>query len=188
MKIYFSGAHACGKSTLGRYVSEAYKLPFISETARMVLSEKELQIDKLRYDLDLVDQYELDVFNRQLAEEAKYSNFVSDRSALDALAYSAQHARILPNLLNSSEWLPYLEKLKAPDSFIFFVRPSKATMKPDGVREHLSWDGVVAIDAQVKLLLEMFGIRYFQINMDNMQERVRFIDAVLGICKNNLQY
>lgn len=183
MKIYFSGAHACGKSTVAKYVSETYKLTFISEAARMILSEKELQIDKLRYDMDLVDQYEWDVFNRQIAEEAKYGEFVSDRSALDALAYAAQHARVLSNLINSPEWGPYLEKLKAPDSFIFFVRPSKATLKPDGVREHLSWDGVVAIDAQVKLLLEMFQIRYFQINMDNMQERVRFIDAVLSTQK-----
>lgn len=184
MRIYFSGAHACGKSTLGRYVSEEYKLPFISETARMILSEKELQIDKLRYDMSLADQYELEVFNRQLTEEAKHTDFVSDRSALDALAYAAQHTRVLTNLINCDEWAPYLEKLRAKDSFIFFVRPSKATLKPDGVREHLSWEGVVAIDAQVKLLLEMFNVRYFQINMDNMQERVRFIDAVLSTQKN----
>jgi nicotinamide riboside kinase len=180
MKIYFVGAHAVGKSTLGRYVSQNYSLPFISETARMVLSEKELQIDQLRYDMNLVDQYEEEVFSRQLAEENKCPDFVSDRSALDALAYTAQHTRVLTKLLNSSELPGYIERLKDPNSFIFFVRPSKATLKADGVREHLTWDGVIAIDAQVKFLLEMYGIRYFQINMDNMQERVRFIDAVLS--------
>lgn len=183
MKIYFSGAHSCGKSTLGRYVSQNYNLPFISETARMVLSEKELQIDQLRYDMDLVDQYEQEVFARQLLEETKYPEFVSDRSALDALAYTAQHTRVVTKLLNCPDLPNYIEKLKDPDSFLFFVRPSKATLKADGVREHLTWDGVVAIDAQVKFLLEMYGVRYFQINMDNMQERVRFIDAVLSTQK-----
>lgn len=183
MKIYFSGAHSCGKSTLGRYVSQNYNLPFISETARMVLSEQELQIDQLRYDINLVDQYEEDVFDRQLVEETKYPDFVSDRSALDALAYTAQHTRALTKLLNSPDLPAYVERLKEPTSFIFFVRPSKATLKADGVREHLTWDGVVSIDAQVKFLLEMYGIRYFQINMDNMQERVRFIDAVLSTTK-----
>lgn len=183
MKIYFVGSHSCGKTTLARYAAKSYNLPLITECARMILSEKELHIDTLRYDIDVVDEYQKEVFSRQIEEENKYNDFVSDRSSLDNVAYASTHSRILSNLLNSSELSPYLEKLRAPDSFIFFVRPSKATLKPDGVREHLSWDGVVAIDAQVKLLLEMFKIRYFQINMDNMQERVRFIDAVLSTQK-----
>lgn len=54
-------------------------------------------------------------------------------------------------------------------------------MRADGVRESLNWDGAVAIDAQIKFLYEMFGIRYFQINTDNMQERIRLIDSVISL-------
>ena len=72
MKVYFIGAHSTGKTTCARYVSQKYQLPMISETARMVLSEQELQIDSLRYDLDVVDKYQRQVFNRQLTEEQKY--------------------------------------------------------------------------------------------------------------------
>jgi len=43
MRVYFSGCHGSGKSTLARCVSEHYKLPMITEVARQVLSEKELQ-------------------------------------------------------------------------------------------------------------------------------------------------
>ena len=71
--------------------------------------------------------------------------------------------------------------MKSPDSYIFFVRPSKATLKEDGIRESLSWDGIIAIDAQVKFLCEMFELRYFQINTDSMQERVRLIDSILSL-------
>jgi len=181
MKIYFSGAHGIGKSTLTRYVSEKYNIPIITETARMVLSEKELNIDSLRYDMDLVDSYQEEVFNRQLIEENKYKGFVSDRCLLDTIAYSSQHARILAKLLNSSELQSYLNVLQAPDSFIFFVRPCKATLKQDGVRETLSWDGIISIDSKVHFLLEMFELRYFQINTDSMQERTRLIDAVLTL-------
>lgn len=178
MRVYFLGAHSTGKTTLCRYVSEKYNLPFINEMARTVLSEKELSLDILRTDLETVDTYQGEVITRQMTEETKYKSFVSDR-CFDGLAYAAQHARILNSVIHTDLIKNYVEKLRDPDVFLFFVRPSKATMKQDGVRETLVWDGVVAIDAMVKLLLEMWGLDYFQISMDNMQERVRFIDSIL---------
>ena len=181
MKVYFVGSHSTGKTTLARYVSQTYKIPMITEAARAVLSEKELQLDSLRTNLDAVDDYQRTVFYRQLEEEASQkASCVSDRS-FDCLAYAAQHSRILPELLASTQLKTYLDLLRAPDSFIFFVRPSKATLKADGVRESLTWDGVVAIDAQIKFMLEMWDLSHFQINVDNMQERVRLINSVLSI-------
>jgi dephospho-CoA kinase len=180
MRVYFIGSHATGKTTCARYVSEKYQIPMITEVARQILSEKELHLDSLRTDLDVVDNYQSQVFYRQVEKEAEHIKFVSDRS-FDCLAYAAQHSRILPELMHSQELKTYLEILKAPDSFIFFVRPSKATLKADGVRESLTWDGVVAIDAMVKMCLEMWELRYFQISMDNMQERVKFIDSILSL-------
>jgi hypothetical protein len=156
-------------------------MPMITEAARTILSEKELNIDSLRYNLDIVDDYQSSIFKRQLEEENKFSNFVSDRSLLDCLAYTAQHARCLSNLINSPELPAYIESLRDPNSVIFYVRPSKATLKADGVREAISWDGVVAIDAMIKVFLQMWNLKYFQINTDNMQERVNLIDSVLPI-------
>lgn len=180
MKVYFIGAHSTGKTTCARYVSETYKIPMITEVARMILSEKELHLDSLRTNLEVVDDYQTKIFYRQIEQESKHSDFVSDRS-FDCLAYAAQHSRILPELLNSEELKRYLSVLREPDSFIFFVRPSKATLKADGIRENLTWDGVVSIDAQVKFLCQMFQLRYFQINTDSMQERVNLIDSVLSL-------
>jgi len=152
----------------------------ITEMARAVLSEKELHLDSLRYNMDLVDDYQESIFFRQISEEQKYKDFVSDRS-FDCLAYAAQHSRILPSLLLSEQVGPYIAKLKAPDSFVFFVRPSTATLKADGVRESLTWDGVVAIDAMIKFMLVQWELPHFQINMDNMQERVQLINSVLAL-------
>lgn len=180
MRVYFVGSHSTGKTTCARYVSEKWHLPMITEVARAVLSEKELRLDSLRYDMNLVDDYQNAIFTRQLEEEKKQSIFVSDRS-FDCLAYAAQHTRILPKLINSTVLNDYIKTLRSSEAFIFFVRPSKATLKDDGVRETINWDGIVAIDAMVKFMLEMWNLRYFQINMDNMQERVHLIDAVLGL-------
>ncbi len=180
MKVYFVGAHSTGKTTCARYVSEKFNLPMITEVARAVLSEKELHLDSLRYNMELVDDYQKAIFFRQLSEEQKYTDFVSDRS-FDCLAYAAQHTRILPQLLLSDQMGPYIAKLKALDSFIFFVRPSRATLRADGVRESLTWDGVVAIDAMIKFMLVQWELPHFQINMDNMQERVQIINSVLSL-------
>ena len=178
MKVYIAGAHSVGKSTLSRYISEKYKLPMVTEVARQVLSERELAINSLRTNLEIVDSYQTEVFERQIEEEKKYNNFVSDRT-FDNLAYAAQHSRVFGKLIKSDKFIEYLQHLKSNDSFIFFVRPSKETMKEDGVRETLNWDGVVAIDAMIKLMIEMWEIPYFQINTANMQERVRLIDNIL---------
>lgn len=181
MKVYFTGCHGSGKTTLCHYVAKKYKLPMITEVARTILSEKELQIDSLRCDIDTVNDYQSSIFYRQLLEESKSESFVSDRSIIDNLAYAAQHSNVLPKLLSSVELQPNLASLKDPKSILFFVRPSQATLRADGVREVINWDGAVAIDAQVKLLYEMFGIRYFQIDTANMQERIRLIDSVISL-------
>jgi nicotinamide riboside kinase len=180
MKVYFIGAHSTGKTTLARYVAEKYDLPFLNEVARTVLAEKELQLDSLRTNLDIVDSYQTEVFYRQIEEEKKHGSFVSDRS-FDNLAYSAQHSRVSHQLVADPIFKTYVESLNKPDVLLFFVRASKATLKNDGVREHLSWDGVVAIDAMIKFLLEINGVRYFQISTDSMQERTRFIDNIIDL-------
>jgi|SRR5579859_399562 len=181
MKIYFSGAHSCGKSTLSRYVSSKYNLPIVTETARMILSEQELQIDQLRCDPEIANNYQRQVFKRQILEESKYTSFVADRSIIDILAYSAQHSKILPELMGRPELTAALESLKMLDVILFFIRPTKATLRSDGVREILNWDSVIAIDAMLKLLFEMFEIKYFQINADSIQERTKLIDNIINI-------
>jgi predicted ATPase len=182
-KVYLTGAHATGKSTLCRYISNKFDLPMITETARAILSETELQIDTLRSDIDIVNNYQGSVFKRQLEEEQRQESFVSDRSVIDILAYTAQHATLLPKLMQDESLKQCITSLRDKNSFVFFVRPSSATCKNDGVRESITgkWDGIVAIDAMIKLLLEIYEIRYFQISTDNMQERIRMVENILGM-------
>lgn len=183
MKVYFVGSHSCGKTTLARYTANKFGLPFLNEVARTILAEKELHLDSLRIDLDVVDEYQKSVFVRQISEEKRFDKFVSDRS-LDCLAYAAQHSRILSDLIHGEELKNYVEALRKDDVRIFFVRPSQATVRNDGVREQVNWEGIVAIDAMVKMLLEMFKLRYVQISTDSMQERVKIIESILSASKD----
>lgn len=178
MRIYFIGAHSTGKTTLARNVSRIYQIPLLNEVARTILAEQELSLDTLRADLDVVNNYQREVFVRQIIEEQKHKEFVSDRS-FDNLAYAAQHSGLLFELLHRPELRTYTDTLTDPDAILFFVRPSKATLRADGVREPLVWDQIIAIDASIKFMLEMWTLPYISINTDNMQDRMRTVQAVL---------
>jgi dephospho-CoA kinase len=180
MKIYFIGSQSVGKTTLARYVANKYKLTMLPEVARQILAEKELKLDLLRTNLDIVDDFQWEIFTRQIQQETKYSKFVSDRS-FDCIAYAAQHSTITSKIIKSDNFKKYINSLKESNVIIFFVRPCKETLCNDGVRENVTWDGVVAIDAMIKILCKMFDIKVFQINSANMQERTDYIDSVLSL-------
>lgn len=179
MKVYFIGAHSTGKTTLSRYVARKYGIPLLPEVARLVLAERELSMDSLRMDLDVVDSFQKEIFVRQMATEKEVRAFVSDR-CFDNLAYAAQHSTILKDILEMDSLSDYVERMRSPSVFIFFVRPSRATMREDGVREQVDWEEVLRIDAMIKFMLEMWGLRYFLVATPGMQERARLVDAVLS--------
>ncbi|MEM7311271.1 MAG: ATP-binding protein [Planctomycetota bacterium] len=179
LRIYLVGAHATGKTTLARWIRDRFGVPMISEVARGVLAEMEAQLDSLRSNLDLVDRYQTEVFERQIeAEERQVGSFVSDRAFCN-LAYAAHHSRILSQVASDPRLRRYMDSVR--DGVVFFLRPHPTLVVPDGVRAGLEWEEVVRIDGMVKILLEMFGIPYIPIESLAMQERVRLIDRVLSL-------
>ena len=179
LRIYLVGAHATGKTTLARWIRDRYQLPMIAEVARGVLAEMEAQLDALRSDVDLVDQYQAQVFERQLeAERAIPGSFVSDRAFCN-LAYAAHHSTIMSSIFRDPRLATYMDWVR--NGLVFFLRPHKELVREDGVRAGLEWEEVIRIDGMVKLLLEMFGIPYIPVESLAMQERVRLMQRVLDL-------
>ena len=178
-RIYLVGAHSTGKTTLARWIRDRYGLPMISEVARGVLAEMEQQLDSLRSNLDIVDRYQSEVFERQLiAEGEREGSFVSDRAFCN-LAYAAHHATVLSRLATDPRLAGYMESVRG--GLVFFVRPHRELVADDGVRESTGWDEVVRIDGMVKLMLEMFAVPYIPMGCLSMQERVRLVERVLSL-------
>ncbi|MCZ6597353.1 MAG: ATP-binding protein [Planctomycetota bacterium] len=178
-RIYLVGAHATGKTTLARWIRDRYGVPMISEVARGVLAEMEAQLDALRSDIDLIDRYQAEVFERQIeAEERQPGSFVSDRAFCN-LAYAAHHSTILARIAADPRLERYMASVR--EGLVFFIRPHASMVVPDGVRAGLEWEEVVRIDGMVKLLLEMFAIPYIPVESLSMQERVRLIQRVLSL-------
>ena len=177
MRIYFVGSHSTGKTTMARYVSRKYGLPMISEIARAVLAELETSLDALRTDPDLVAEYQMRVFGRQVEiEHGQPGGFVSDRS-FDNLAYAAEHTTIVADMLDSPKFREYMSWVN--EGVVFFVRPHPTLLREDGIRTGVTWDSVIRIDGMVKLLLEQYRVSYLPIDTPNMQERGRAIEFVL---------
>jgi nicotinamide riboside kinase len=180
MRIYFSGAESTGKTTLARYTANKYKLEFLPETARVILAENDFRIDALRADVDMTNRYQKLVFDRQIKEEKRASSsWVSDRSLIDVASYSLQYSTIAYSLLTSQEWMDYVSEMQKVKPIVFFIRPNKSMLSNDGIRETVSYEKVIAIDATIKTLLQLCNIQYHQIHTDSAQERTQIIDQIL---------
>jgi nicotinamide riboside kinase len=179
VRVYLVGSHATGKTTLARWIRDRYGVPMISEVARGVLAEMEAQLDHLRSNVDLVDRYQRQVFERQLeAEERQPGSFVSDRAFCN-LAYAGHHATILGDIATDPRLQRYLESVR--NGVVLFLRPHRELVVADGVRAGLEWEEVVRIDGMVKLLLELFRIPYIPVASLSMQERVRLVERILDL-------
>ena len=178
MRIYFVGSHATGKTTLCRFISRKYGLPMITEVARAVLAEMEASFDALRTDMDLVAEYQTQVFARQVAVERLHDgHFVSDR-AFDNLAYAAEHTTIVADLMATPRFTEYMKWVS--EGIVFFLRPHPSLLREDGVRAGVTWESVLRIDGMVKLLLEQHRVSYLPVESVSMQERVRAAEFVLA--------
>jgi nicotinamide riboside kinase len=178
MRIYFVGSHATGKTTMTRWVSKTYGLPMITEVARGVLAELEVSLDRLRTDIEMVNQYQQRVWDRQMeSERLLKGSFVSDR-AFDNLAYAADHGTIVAEMLGSQGFRDYMAWVN--NGHVFYLRPHKVLLKDDGVRAAVDWESVLRIDGMVKFMLEQHRVRYLPIDTPSMQERVRAVEFVLG--------
>ncbi|MBL8748372.1 MAG: ATP-binding protein [Planctomycetes bacterium] len=179
LRIYMVGAHATGKTTLARWVRDRYGVPMIAEVARGVLAEMEARLDTLRTDIDLVNRYQREVFQRQIEGEQKIQGpFVSDRAFCN-LAYAAHHSTILGDVFRDRRLADYMGWVR--QGIVFFLRPHRELVVADGVRAGLEWEEVLRIDGMVKLLLEVFDVPYIPVQSLSMQERVRLVERVLDL-------
>lgn len=179
--VYFVGADRGGKTTLCRYVRDAYGLPMLGEAARMVLHRDEDDFARIRATGASASKYQCDVFNRQLREEdATKAPYVSDR-AFDNLAYASEHGRNFKELYDA---LPpaYLERLRA--SVVFFVKPAHDIFlagAADPVRARTDWDAVQRISAKVEMLLQLLDIPHVTIAESIASRREELIDYTLSM-------
>lgn len=180
-RIYLVGAHSTGKSTLCRWISNKYRIPMITEIARQVLTEMEKDLDEIRSNIDLLNEYQKRIFLRQFkTEQLIDKTTVIDRS-IDCLIYNGLYGTNLNTLTKTKDYESFIKMLQEKNSLIFFIRPDKEMIREQSVRASMDmiWENIVEFDGALKLFLEISGIEYMPVKSNLQQERRKIISYVL---------
>jgi nicotinamide riboside kinase len=181
MHIHFIGAQITGKSYMVKAIGKRWCCETRAETAREELIRMGVDLDILRKDLDLMNEYQWNIFYNQRKKEFEAPEWcVFDRCALDNVAYAAEYAEMVADLVDSEDFKNYLKYIRK--ATLFFLRPQKSFLSKadDGTRKNLSWDSVMRIDGMIKFILEVYRVPYHLISTPSMQERVRKVENVVG--------
>jgi len=187
-RVYFVGSSGTGKTTLAAHVTKKWGLSPLPSASRSVQQESGRSYADLRADLDAYNSFQLDVFKRQVKNEAEATgNYVSDR-AFDFLIYTAMYGTVAWQIARSDTFRDYMTGLRLHDdgaALMFFVRPTRETwraaMKQNQRREFLKWEDVLRFDGAVKLILESHEMSYITIDTPVLADRIRQVDAVMNV-------
>jgi nicotinamide riboside kinase len=168
MNIALTGAHSTGKTTLfNEFVkrNNRFRIASITETARIVI-EKGFPMAKDA----TVDSY-INYVNEQLkaelsARKDNYDVLISDRTILDAVAYSQINKRLTDDPFIPPYVIEMLESvwLMEKEFYDFYIYcPVEFPLIFDGVRDE---DGVYQrmVGDHLKDLLERHNVKHFEVS------------------------
>ncbi len=184
MRIYFNGSFGNGKTTCKNWVAKEYKIKAIPEIARTVLAEREIttkeQLQLLRADTDLLYQVQKQIIERQLSEEKSSGSMYVACRGLDSVSFIVEFCRPghIQEFVNSQLYKDYVNWLKKDDVVTFLIKPDKALLSQDALRDS-DWDLSVKLFGIVSTLLRTNGISHHLISTSNMSERQNNISNII---------
>ena len=177
MRVYLAGAYSEGKTSLARRIQSRYGITLIPEVARTLLAEWEHKtFDTIRREVELVNKFQLEVFDRQFKLEKQIKdNFVSSR-CIDNTIFLGKYGTALGELASSQKFKEYVEWLK--DGTIFYVTPHKELIQDDGIRD-TNYLQAVELSGAVRQTLELLGLKYITIDSLLAKDREEIIFRIL---------
>ncbi|CAG8513939.1 18119_t:CDS:1 [Dentiscutata erythropus] len=183
-KVVFVGAHSVGKTTLARFIKNKMNGILVSEIARTLIKELNLNADILRNDPDKSLEFQASIIKAQCAkeEEIEHEFAILDRSALDALVYAQTFCGKRWNeLLDMEETNKCLERYRQKNKYmIFLIEPQKECLRADGVRmmptDYEDW---ISFSESFKNIMNEYNIEFNAINVLDINQRYSIIRNAL---------
>ena len=146
MRIGILGAQGVGKTTLAEALSKELEYPLIREVVRDVMKDMGITSPReLKDDVEKSTEFQRACLYRQIEEEGKHKNFVSDRTTIDNAAYWMKwHAHKNPSHVNTEYYQTAWENAKKYDLLVYV--PPEIPLVGDGCRstnkdyqEEMAW-------------------------------------------------
>ena len=109
MRIFISGTHGIGKTTLAQALSEYSGMPIIKEHARELL-ENDFDFNNVCSDLDDFRGFQQKILEMQLRDIAQNKDGIFDRSPIDSWAYVIERLS-KDRIVDYRNWLEDYHKL-----------------------------------------------------------------------------
>jgi len=177
MKIGILGAQGTGKTTLAEALAKKFGYPLILEIAREVMAE--IGIDsprELKGNPEKGKDFQMKCLGRQIEEEKKHENFISDRTTIDNAAYWMKwHAHENPSPVNIGYYTLAWKNAKKYDLLVYV--PPEFPLVDDGCRS-INKAYQREMDFLIKLLLGSWGKNYITVE-GTLKERVAQVVKVV---------
>ena len=177
MKIAITGVHSSGKTTLARFCSKKFDLPFVRGDTIHEIIKREFPSKK--YDtLNLDECWKLENIGlrNRIAAEQQQSEYVSDGCSLNSIVYA--RAKLGDPVKEKEEFAEFYEmateNAKNYD-FIFYI-PPELPLVDDNLRP---MDEEFRKLADCELLAILKGFTYFTI-VGSVEERANMIQEICG--------
>ncbi|CAG8536704.1 5563_t:CDS:1 [Gigaspora margarita] len=179
-KIVLVGAHSVGKTTLAKFIKSHINGILVTEIARTLIKELNLNADILRNDPDKSLEFQATIIKAQCVkeEEIEHELAILDRSALDAIIYAQAFCKKRwKELLDMEETNKCLERYRQKNKYlIFLIEPQKECLKADGVRMMpIDYEEWISFSTSFKNLMNEYNIEFNTINVLDLNQRYSIV-------------
>jgi nicotinamide riboside kinase len=173
-RIAIVGSFSTGKTTLATDAAAQLDLPLLPEVARQVV-ELGFSLDK-----DATPEVETLIFLRQFHNEQVSTEFVSDRSLIDAMTYAGWVLDNQPFRKEMALWEACVDiaqhRLRSQYSHVFYL-PIEFPIVPDGLRP-LDPEFQAEIDDRMRHILTSYDIGHTTLT-GSVEDRLAKLNAAL---------
>lgn len=184
MKIAFTGAGGTGKTTMAKYLSQKWDIPYVGSVSRLVMQEMGIESEAAQNNMSDADLLVLQqaIAKKRIESLAAHESYVTDRCALDNYIYALRRCGGAMTEAHRKVWEEGAVKDLYAHDLVFYTPVGLFPTEHDGTR-------VTEIAHQYLMDTAMYGFlckhgfdkmasHLYVLAMPELERRKRYVDAL----------